>query len=227
MNRIADKLQSIKNSLLSFASEGKDESSNYSPYLQLIKPFMDISKRANLRSFSRMKADCLMIEVKRNGIKLDTGIYNYSDAVELEMLRESSYAYYKSIFLRNQAHNLDNLSVFKEKAILALKKLKYKISIIDDELLLVSKGKNTAVVQLGINSTFKRLQDTSWNAEKVGLLEEVKQNHNASAAIYLTPGSTSKQFRKIEKRSDVFVLTGWDIVQLFAETKITPLSYSA
>ncbi|AUL74243.1 hypothetical protein ATS72_011860 [Pseudoalteromonas sp. 13-15] len=227
MNRIAEKLQSIKNSLLSFTSGGKDESSDYSPYLQLIKPFMDISKRANVQNFSRMKADRLMFEVKCSGMKLDTGIHNSSDDVELEMLRESSYAFYKSIFLRNQVHNLTDLSVFKEKAILALKKLKYKITIIDDELLLATKGKNTAVVQLGIHSTFKELQDTSWNAERVELLEKAKQNHNASAAIYLTPGSTSKQFRQIEKQSDVFVLTGWDIVQLFAETKITPLSYSA
>lgn len=222
MNRITEKLQSIKNSLLSITAK----TSVYSPYLQLIKPFMDISKRANVLSFSRMKADCLMIEVKRSGVKLDTGIYNCSDDVELEMLRESSYAFYKSIFLRNQAHNLATLSTFKEKVILALKKLKYKITIIDDELLLASIGKNTAVVQLGVNSTFKGLQDISWSAEKIELLEELKQNHNASAAIYLTPGSTSKQFRQIEKRSDVFVLTGWDIVQLFAETEIIPLSYS-
>jgi hypothetical protein len=196
----------------------------YSPYLVLVKPLIDVSKRAQVKELVSKDPLFQSVLAEIYDFKLRQGLIHSIDQLECDqdILRWQNEVsmFYRDSLRKYQLDIIKNNSDFKHCVEASLRSKGYEITQLHEDLFIASINGFNSVVKVALNSTFDKFHDVSWDQESLVNLAKIKHQYNCSAAIYVTPGVTSKVFRKQEKASDVFVVCGFELIQLFKETSL-------
>ena len=196
----------------------------YSPYLQLVKPLIDVSKRAQIKELVSKDFIYQSGLAEIYDFKLKLGLIHSIDQLQSDQdvfaWQNEVSMFYRDSFRKCQLDIIKNDPDFKHSVEVSLTSKGYEITPLHGDLFIASINGLNSVVKVALNSSFDEFYDFSWDQESLVNLGKIKDHYNCDAAIYVTPGLTSKALRKREKASDVFVICGWELVQLFKETNL-------
>lgn len=196
----------------------------YSPYLNLVKPLIDVSKRAQVKELVSKDPVYQAVLVEIFDFKFNLGLIHSINQLEFDQdvlaWQNQVSMFYRHSLRKCQLDIIKNNTGFKHNVEASLRSKGYEIAELNDDLFIATKNNCRAVVKVARNTSLNELNDLSWNYDSLVNLSKIKYQYNCDAAIYITAGLTPKALRKEEKANDVFVLCGWELVQLFKETSL-------
>jgi hypothetical protein len=196
----------------------------YSPYLQLVKPLIDLSKRAQIKELVSKDPVYQSVLVEIFDFKFNLGLIHSINQFEFDQdvlaWQNEVSMFYRHSLRKCQLDIIKNNSGFKHNVEASLRSKGYEITPLHEDLFIASINGFNSIVKVALNSSFDAFNDLSWSQESIVNLSKIKNQYNCDVAIYVTPGVTSKALRRDEKALDIFVLSAWELVQLFKETNL-------
>jgi hypothetical protein len=197
----------------------------YSAFLRISKPLIDVSKRANLSELAYSCARKQRLIWK--SAELETSIY-CSDSSKTKNLQHNSLTgYYRHVFQtqlsleqKQLIESATDIAKFPAIVASALRSLGYSVSPLHGTTYKVTREGAKAILQLSNLSTSDGISDAHWTEQFIHDLNSLKIRHQCDVGIYITPGCVSSQYRSLSKHADIFVLSGWEVIRLLHDTDI-------
>lgn len=199
-----------------------DQDNRFSPYLQFVKPLIDVTKRAQIHNLV-VNDPLFLIEISKIFEFKSEHYGDYSttelfENVDTKSWYDEVFGFYLSQRKSEQNKLLSSMAHFRLAVLSGLHSKGYETSKINDFQLEVSLGSSKAVVQLPKTESFSGYFDYGWDIQSAKKLTSLKQSLDCDAAIYLSPGKTDVSIREYCQKFDIFTMSGWDMVQFLIET---------
>ncbi|MGJ8674340.1 MAG: hypothetical protein ACSHWP_00195 [Pseudoalteromonas sp.] len=204
---------------MSACNQDNTKEREYSPFLRITKPFIDTTKRANLRD--KLKEDKSFQIVSNALTMIPEQTCSQTQSVELMRTLKNQQNRIEDSY---RMTNLQKLKVMQgncEQLVDAvdqyLKMSISKVQAISGRTWLAEEQGSRGIVVVSDEIAFENGWDNTWDEIALSAVQEQYKDYKCDAIVYITLGYTDKKLRRVEKASDVFVLSSFDTLQLMEE----------